>query len=372
MGYHKVHISRLKKIYIEKGKEGMIRKPGESPNKIKENLKSRVEKLFTGKYQGFNMFHFMEKLNENEDIELCYESVRKILIERSVHVPKHRRRVHRKRRKRMPKEGMLIQMDSSDHKWIPKIERTWWLTSTVDDATSKILFMKFYKHDGVYNNMEIIRKIIEKNGVFYALYVDKASHFKTTRLGGLHYNVSVEQEDTQIERALGELDIRLIPANSAQAKGRIERSYRTLQDRLINEMRLYKINSYKKANDFIDNYFINYYNSKFAKHKDVDNVYMPLPENVNLDLVFCKKYARKVNNDNTISFQGKIIQLKPTECKLSFAKRTVYVHLLENNTISITYKGIIILKTKISKNNKKYRKTKKRNALLNQRKYQYA
>lgn len=368
LGYHKVHISRLKKRYLEEGELGMVRKGIPSPRRIKDEIKEQVTRLKQHKYFDFNILHFKERLEELEKINLSYETVRKILIEKGVHSPKKKKVVHRRRR-RMPKAGMLIQMDSSQHQWIKKVKNKWWLTAAVDDATSEILYMKFYPSDGVFNNMGVLRAIIEQYGVFYSLYVDKASHFTTTRLGGLHVEVDIEQQNTHIERALDELGITMINANSPQAKGRIERAFGTLQDRLIAEMRLHGINSYKKANEFIEKYFIKYYNEKFAKNTEVDRVFKPLNPTVNLDLIFCKRYQRKVKKDNTISFLGNTIQLLPTKHKLSFAGHIVDICLLEDNRMFILYKNKTILESKMLKNSIENRKYKKIKALLNQREY---
>ena len=270
----------------------------------------------------------------------------------------------------MPKAGLLIQMDSSEHNWLPFIKEKWFLTATIDDATSKVPFAKLYSSDGVFNNMDVIRKTIEKESLFSALYADKASHFTTTRYGGLHVKIAQEQDDTQIERALQEIGITFIPANSPQAKGRVERLFRTLQDRFIKELRLHNIKNYHQANRFLQDYFINYYNKRFAKTQGIENSYKPLPKNIKLDSIFCKKYQRKVNFDNTIQVQGATIQIPPSKHRLSFAKCIVDVCLLENNDVHILYKNQFIHSAKLSKNTKIYRLKKQTENILKQREYQ--
>jgi regulator of replication initiation timing len=265
LGYSQVHISRLKQKVLKYGFEGILRPKKESPRKLKESFKEQIANLYKTLYYDFNIMHFKDKLEENHNIKLSYEKIRQILIEYRLHKPKKKKKVYRRRR-RMPKAGMLIQMDASQHKWIPSIDKPWHLIATIDDATSEVLFAKFYPYEGVFACMEVIRKTIENKGIFYCLYVDKASHFKTTRYGGLHVNIDSEQEDTQIERALKELDINIIPANSPQAKGRIERLFRTFQDRLIKEMRLRDIKDYKHANLLLEKEYIAYHNKRFA-HK---------------------------------------------------------------------------------------------------------
>jgi len=270
----------------------------------------------------------------------------------------------------MPKAGLLVQMDSSQHNWLPFIKEKWYLTAAIDDATSEVPFAKLYPYDGVFNNMEVIRRTIEKKGIFTALYADKASHFTTTRYGGLHVKVSREQDDTQIERVLQEIGITFIPANSPQAKGRIERLFRTFQDRFIKELRLHNVKSYRQANKFLQSYFIDHYNKRFAKTAGVENAYKPLPLGTNLDLIFCKKYQRKVNFDNTIQLQGTVIQIPPSKNRLSFAKCVVDVCLLEDNSIHILFKNELIYSAKLSKNTKAYKLKKQMESILKQREYE--
>jgi hypothetical protein len=367
--YHPVHITRLKQKVKTFGIKGILRPKQPSNRKKPDYLKEQVKRLYQNIYYDFNISHFNDKLKENHKINLSYETVRQILVAARMHTPKKKKLIHRRRR-RMSKAGMLVQMDSSEHNWLPFIKEKWHLTATIDDANSKVLFAKLYPSDGVFNNMEVIRKTIEKEGLFTALYADKASHFKTTRYGGLHVKVSKEQDDTQIQRALQEIGITFIAANSPQAKGRIERLFRTFQDRFIKELRLHNIKNYKQANYLLQNYFVSYYNKRFAKTAGVEGAYKPLPKNCNLDLIFCKKYQRKVKPDNTIQVHGTTIQIPPSKHRLSFAKCIVDACLLENNTINILYKNQLIHTTKLSKNTKAYKLKKKTETILNQREYQ--
>ena len=160
--------------------------------------------------------------------------------------------------------------------------------------------------------------MIETKGIFQARYTDKASHFKTTRHGGRHYNVAQDHEETQIERALKELNINLIPANSPQAKGRIEVTFRFFQDRFIKEMRLADIQNYEQANRFLLEKFLPWYNTHYTHQ--ATSVYRGLPRAINLDLIFCIKKIRRVNNDNTIRVYGQILQI-PRQLIGSYNKR---------------------------------------------------
>lgn len=369
LGITYVHVSRLKKKLLTEGFEGLLRKPPASPpnKKIVTTEIFKIIELRKKIYYDFNINHFKDKLHELHHLPYSYPSIRKILIDAGLHTPKKKKVVHRQRR-RMPKAGMLIQMDSSQHNWLPQIKEKWWLTAMIDDATNEVPYAQFYPKDTLFSNMSVIRRFIELKGIFMSLYVDKASHFRTTRHGGLHYTVNPEQDETQIERALKELDITLIPANSPQAKGRIEVLFRLFQDRLIKEMRLAGIENYHQANRFLQDKFLPWYNAKYS-HKNVESVYRPLPPDKNLDTIFCIKKERTVNSDNTVQVQGEIVQIPPSNVHLSFAGRKVDVCILKDNRVIVLYKGSIICESKLSKNNKILKKEKKIDSLLNLRDY---
>jgi hypothetical protein len=364
-----VHISRLKAKLLKGGFEEILRKPPPSPpnTKITEPEIQRILKLRKEFYYDFNIMHFMDKLHEIHKLPYCYESVRQLLIRHNLHSPKRKKKIHRQRR-RMPRAGMLVQMDSSQHYWLPLVEDMWWLIAMIDDATNEIPYAQFFFKDTLFANMQVLRRFIEIKGLFMALYVDKASHFKTTRHGGIHYNMSPEQdEETQIERALRELGINVIPANSPQAKGRIEVTFRLFQDRLTKEMRLAGIKNYTQANRFLQEEFLPWYNKKYTH--EAESSYMSLPKDKNLDLVFCIKKERTVNNDNTVSISGQIIQIPPSEVRLSFTRAKVDVCLLEDKRIYILYKGRVIVDSRLSKNNKIIKKDKQTEEFLNARQY---
>jgi len=371
LGLCPVHISRLKAKFIAGGFEEILKKPPPLPpnRKIAEPEVQKILKLRKELYYDFNVMHFMDKLHEIHKMPYCYESIRRLLIEHNLHSPKKKKKVHRQRR-RMPKAGMLVQMDSSQHFWLPLVEDKWWLIAMIDDATNEVPYAQFFPKDTLFANMHVIRHFIEIKGLFYSLYVDKASHFKTTRHGGLHYNVAQEQEETQIERALNELGINIIPANSPQAKGRIEVTFRLFQDRLIKEMRLAGIKNYSEANKFLAKEFLPYYNTKFTH--EAESSYMPIPKDKNLDLIFCIKKERIVNNDNTVPVYGQVIQIPPSDVRLSFAKAKVDVCLLEDNRIYVLYKGTVIAESRLSKNNKVTQKERKIEKILNSREYIFA
>jgi len=366
LGLSVVHVSRLKKRLLNGGFEGLLRRSPSLPpsNKIPAEIIKKIIRLRKTLYYDFNIMHFMDKLRENHKLVYSYEALRQILINHKEHVPKKRKKVHRQRR-RMPKAGLLVQMDSSQHHWLPRIKNPWWLIAMIDDATNEIPYAYLSPKDTLFANMHVLRRFIEIKGIFMALYVDKASHFKTTRHGGLHYTVDPEQSDTQIERALEELGINIIWANSPQAKGRIEVTFRLFQDRFIKEMRLAKIKNYAQANQFLLNTFLPWYNARYTHQ--AESVYMPIPKDQNLDLVFCDKKTRRVNNDNTIQIHGQTVQIPPSRMVLSFSRKKVDVCILHDRRILVVYKNKIIAESQLVKNNKILKKEKLKQKLLNQR-----
>jgi hypothetical protein len=366
LGLSYIHTLRLKKKVAQSGLDGLLRPYRPSPKKTPEDRANLIANLYRDLYPDFNILHFKDKLADTHKIFLSYESIRQILINAGLHKPRRKRKAHRRRR-RMPKAGMLVQMDSSKHRWLEHIPQEWWLIAMIDDASNEVPYARFFPRDALLANMYVIRRFIERKGLFMALYADKASHFKTTRHGGIHYQVNPEHEETQIERALNELDINLIPANSPQAKGRVERLFGLLQDRLIKEMRLAKIKNYTQANRFLLKTFLPWYNGKYT-HK-VESAYTRLPGNVNLDLIFCIKKQRKVKGDNTIQIDAQTIQIPPSNIRLSFARAWVDVCILDDRRIYVVYKDSIIAVSKLSKNKRKSKTERQIESLLNAREY---
>ncbi|MFH1061903.1 MAG: ISNCY family transposase [Candidatus Omnitrophota bacterium] len=348
LGISSVHFWRIKKKLLKYGLEGIFRPKRSSPRKLSSQKTNIIAALYREHYHDFNIMHFKDKLAQLHNINFCYESIRKILINYTIHKPKKKKLVHRRRR-RMPKAGMLIQMDSSQHCWLEKISQPWWLIAMIDDATNEVPYAQFFPADSTFANMHVIRRFIELKGRFIALYVDKASHFRCPRHKNTpHYHNVKEQTFSQIDRALKELDINLINADSPQAKGRIERLFRFFQDRLIKELRLARVTAYSKANLFLNQSFLPWYNKKYSLI--AESAFFPLPVLPMLDTVFCIKFQRLVNYDNTVQVFGQIIQIPPSNFRLSFAKTKVDICILENKRIAIVFNNKIIAISCLSKN----------------------
>ena len=335
-------VFRLKRKLEEKGIEGLIHgnRGRASPRRIPDLLRDTINYLYQGKYVGFNISHFTEMLEEREGIFISRETVRGILLQKGSYEKKKKYPQHRSWREPMPKEGMMIQFDTSDHDWLegrgPKMK----LIGGIDDATKDVPWAQFAYHDSVKENMAVSKEIVKRKGIPLSLYVDKDSKYITIRHGGLHVNIKRVEEKTQMQRVWEELGINVIYAESPQAKGRIERLWGTFQDRLISELRLEGISSLEEANRYLHCVFLPKYNKKFTRKPRVEeSAYRSIPKGMDIDQIFSKKDKRQVQGDNTIGYDTRRYQILPTEIRLGFAKAKVEVQKHLDGSIHIFYKG---------------------------------
>ena len=344
LGLSERQVYRIRARVREEGISGVIhRLRGKSSGRrIKNELKDKIINLYQSKYYEFNINHFTEFLEKEEGIKVSRETVRKILRQEGIYPKKPKKRPkHRMRREPMPKEGILMQLDTSEHVWIPEMGKEICLIAIIDDATNRIEAAKIALSDSTIENMKLLREFFKRRGLPLAIYIDKDSKFKTTRHGSLYQELKGEPyKDTQIARALRELGINIIYADSPQAKGRIERDFQTLQDRLIKELKLYKIERVAEANHYLREEFIPRWNKRFARQaRERGSCYRKIPEGIRLDDVLCLKGKRKVYADNTISYKGRIYQIMADEYRASYAKAEVQVYEHLDSRISIVYKG---------------------------------
>lgn len=333
LGYSPRHMSRIKKRYEEYGFDGLFdRRTKTGPRIIKMEVLEKILMLYKTKYKGFNVAHYRDMLKK-EDIEISYTHLYKTLSEAGL-IMKTRKKTHRKRRERKPETGMMLLMDTSDHIWFADYESH--LIAIMDDATGEIYKAKIYNSDSTLNNMDVIKSVIKEKGLFGSLYVDRASMFTTTRRGGVHVNIKEEQNDTQIQRALKSLNITMINANSPQAKGRVERLFKTFQDRLVKELKLNNIKTMEKANIYIEKVFLPHYNNKFKKEPLSPNSFF-VETTLDLDNIFCIKEERTVDNANCVKWNGKVFQIERQDFRYSFAKARVTVNTHIDGKVSISY-----------------------------------
>jgi transposase len=283
---------------------------GRAPiNKKPEQLKVAIQKLIEERYPQFNMLHLQEKLLENEGLTIKRETLRKWCHE--INCVKRRKKKRSRGhyyRQRLSQEGLMLQMDGSHHRWWPGEKSC--LIAAIDDATSKIPYAEFFASEDTYNCMKVIQKIIEKFGIPHALYVDRAGIFKDSKRANFG----------QFVRACRELGIQVLYAYSPEAKGRVERLFQTLQDRLIAEMSLKNIKGYWSANYFLHQEFLpKHYHPRFTTPAENPEIAYKTPESsISLKEIFCFKEQRVVGRDHTISLGNKKYLVKnPTQHSLT-------------------------------------------------------
>lgn len=259
-------------------------------NKSDESIKTEVQRLIKEKYFDFNILHTQEKLKE-EGIVIKRETLRKWAHEVNVVKRSKRRRGRaRKLRRRMSQPGLMVQMDGSHHKWFACRETC--LVAMIDDATN-IVHAEFFEGETTVACMKALKDFVKKYGVFRVLYTDKAGVF-----GGIK-----RSNFSQVERALNELGAHVVYAHSPEAKGRIERLFGTLQDRLVAEMRLNKIRTLEQANEFLQTQYLPLHHN--PRHsvlaENPESAYRSVPDGKDLDSVFCVKEYRVIKKDHTVS-----------------------------------------------------------------------
>jgi transposase len=220
-----------------------------SPRRVPMEIIEHVLRLYRDKYFDFNVKHFHEKLLSEHGIELSYSWVKNALQRAGLVGRRRKRGRHHKRRPRHPLPGMMLHIDGSSHEWLGAAAGSQDLITVMDDATSEIYYAKLVEQESTATVMEALKRVIQQQGIFCSLYSDRASHFVLTPKAGSRPSRTVL---TQVGRALEQLGIELIPAGSPQARGRCERSYRTFQGRLPQELRVRGISTVETGNCFLE------------------------------------------------------------------------------------------------------------------------
>src|SRR5947209_7896443 len=246
----------------EDGYDGLAdrRKGVVSPKRVSLEVCERVLGLYRERYYDLNIRHFHEKLQEEHGIELSYTWVQKALQGAGLVAKRSKRGTHRRRRPRRPMPGMLLHIDGSKHCWFND-DRWYDLIVVLDDATSEIYYAQLVEEESTRTVMTALRQVVEKKGLFCALYSDRGSHFFVTPKAGEPVD---KGRLTQVGRAMKDLGVQMIPAYSPQARGRSERNFGTWQGRLPQELRLANITSLEAANAFLRDRYIAEFNRKFA------------------------------------------------------------------------------------------------------------
>ncbi len=320
---------RLKHRYVQQGLEGLVhRGRGQAPpNRLAPDLCRQVLELHDQRYADFNDCHFTQMLLEQEHLQISREKIRQ-LLRRAGKKAKRRRRPpqHRSRRPRQPRPGVMVQWDGSPHHWFGPERPPCCLMAVVDDADSRLLAALFVPHEGAIGYLRLLDQLLRRHGVPLSIYHDRhSSLFRSDDHWSLEEQLQGVRFPTHVGRVLQELGIRTIPAYSPQAKGRIERLFGTLQDRLIPELALHRITELAAGNAWLEQAFIDDFNRRFARQpQKAESAFRRLPTRDRYRLV-AFAYEAGVANDNCVRLGDVMIDIPPGRSRHSYAQAKVLV-----------------------------------------------
>ena len=326
---------RWRRRWEKFGYDGLLdrRRGRPSLRRVPLELAERVLGLYREKYFDFNVCHFQEKLREQHGIALSYTWVKLALQGAGLVRKRGRRGVHRRRRPRRPLPGMLLHLDGSSHRWLGE-GRRYDLLVVLDDASSEIYYAQLVEEESTRTVLAALREVVEKKGLFCALYSDRASHFFETPKAGAKID---PHRLTQVGRALHELGIRMIPAYSPQARGRSERNFGTWQGRLPQELRLRGITTVEEANGFLRQEYVAEFNGRFAvAAAQPGSAFLPL-QGQDLERIFALQHERVVQGDNTVEIAHRTLQIEKSPWRNTLAGCSVIVYEHLDGTLSVGY-----------------------------------
>ena len=310
-------IRRMIKRVKEEGDRGIVHRSRgkESNRKIPKKIKTKAIRLYRERYGDFGPTLASEKMKELDQIEVHDETLRLWLIESGDWKEGRHRKRHRQWRERKECYGEMVQMDGSRHDWLEGRGSESTLMGYIDDATSHV-YARFHEYEGTLPAMDSFSRYIQKYGIPRSVYANRHSTYQSQDELTIEEQLEgKEKTKTQFGRALEELGVRLTPAYSPQAKGRIERLFGTFQDRLIKEMRLAGIKSLEEANRFLEEYLPKY-NAQFGVVAvNPTNLHRAIPKQLDLKRIFCIRVERVVRADNTIQHEGRLYQMDPLSYK---------------------------------------------------------
>jgi transposase len=322
-------VLRLRQRFETDGYSGLFdRRRQPSPKRVPLETVQRVLALYRDVYADFNVQHFHEVLGEVYQIDLSDSWVKKALQTAGLVPVSKRRGAHRRRRERRPLPGMLLHLDASRHAWVPGLGQD--LVSISDDATNEVYYAQLVEEENTRTVMAALRAVIAARGVFCALYTDRAGHFIHTPPAGQ------TRGQTQVQRALQQLGIELIPAHSPQARGRKERLYGTLQGRWPQELRVAGVTTVAAANAWLRQEGVARFNRRFAVPPAGDGTAF-VPTTAPLDRIFSVQHERTVGNDNTVQIGRRRLQIAASPLRCHFVRCRVLVHEHLDDTLSITH-----------------------------------
>ncbi|HEX4365219.1 MAG TPA: ISNCY family transposase [Rhodopila sp.] len=326
---------RWRDRHREAGAEGLAdRRLGVSLRRASVTEIERMLGLYRELYRGFTVKHFHERLLKRHNYVLGY-TVTKLHLQREGLVPRAKTRsAHRKKRPRRPLVGMLLHQDASTHAWLPGDARAYDLVVTMEDATSAIYSAFLVEQEGTASSFRGLREVVARHGLFCSLYTDRGSHyFLTPAAGGKVSKTAL----TQVGRALSQLGIEHIAAYSPQARGRSERVFQTLQDRLPKEFKLAGIDTVGAANAWLRETFIAEHNGRFAVAAEQEGSAFVADAAGAWREILCIQEDRIVGNDNTVKWGRLSLQLPPSRLRPHFVRTTVRVHAYPDGRFAVLW-----------------------------------
>jgi len=324
----------IKRVRDEPGRGVIHRSRGKVSHRATIGVvKNKILRLCRGVYSGFNPTFASEKLFERDKITISCETLRQWFIAEGIRYEKRKARPHRQWRERKAYCGEMVQMDGSHHDWFEGRGERCVLMGYIDDASSRV-YVRFYENEGTLSAMESFKHYGMKYGLPVSIYLDRHAAYKAKGQATVEEELAGREPMSQFERALEELGVRLIHAQSAPAKGRIERLFKTFQDRLIKEMRLRSIKNILEANKFLRQY-LPVFNKRFSVAPlQSEDLHRQLPPGMDLDKIFSVRTPRVLRNDFTVVHEKKLYQIED-------AIRTDKVIVEErlNGAFLITHKG---------------------------------
>ena len=326
-------VRRLRSRFRQDGMAAVVHgNRGRTPaNRTDPDVRERIEQLAgpDGKYHDLNVCHLQELLEHEEHILIGRSTLDRLLKAAGLRqAAKRGAPVHRRKRLRRAAEGMLLQIDGSPFAWLEERGPQAALIGAIDDATGKLVFLLFRPTEDQIGYLLLLRTVAEHYGLPMAIYHDRHTILRSPKQPTLEDQLAGHTPMSQLQRVMAELGIEAIPAHSPQAKGRIERLWGTLQDRLTKELRLAGITTLAEANAFLPA-FMARFNARFAKTaQDPQSAWVPLPGDLDRSYYFAIRETRKVRADPCISFAGQLLQLLPGPKAPSLVQQSVTVHVV--------------------------------------------
>jgi transposase len=343
-------VRRIVKRVKREGDSGVIHKSRGKPSNraLPKKIKDKALRFYKEKYPDFGPTLASEKLFEIDKIKLDDETLRLWLLEENIPYKQRKKRPHRQWRQRKDHFGEMLQIDGSEHDWFEGRGPECVFMGYIDDATGNP-FGRFSPYEGTLPAMDSFKRYVEEYGIPASIYLDKHSTYKSTKKQSIEDQLNNQEHLSQFARAVTELGVNIIYADSPQAKGRIERLFKTFQDRVIKEMRLEGISSIEEGNRFLKRYLPIYARRFGVKPAKEGDLHRPLPKDIDLNKIFCKKTECALRNDFTVAYDKKLYQIENNirAKKLIVEERTDGSMLIRHKGASLKFKEITTRPEKI-------------------------